>query len=1391
MNFKKAVLLLAAQTLGLYMVADDTWTDVTEHYIVNPSFKDNDWYSGWEGTPFGAFNPMENAEHYWKAFNTYQTLTGLPPGKYRLSLKAFYRSGEAQEDYDRYTNGDESYRYAMFYAMTNENTFETPIVYLGSGAVTESLGGGISQVSDGKGWTSTWYYVPNNMEAAHYWFQAGYYENRIEDITVGADGTLTIGIKKDMVIGSDWVCLDDWRLEYNGTLTIVEPEKTPKAQAGDIVANELMAANVDMFIDPSWNYGGFIELYNPTDRQVSVEGYWVSDDPNNLKKALIHKKVGTVPAKGYRTLWFDHADTRKDIGEHWSNTQVDMKLDCEGGTIYISDDEGNLILQQDYPTALTRCSYARTEDGGSDWNYSATPTPGETNQGMTFASIQLATPEIDLPGQLFTGSLNIHVNIPSGSTLRYTTDGSTPTIENGMSSEDGTFRISHTTVYRFRLYQEGYLPSQVVTRSYIYQDKDYYLPVISIVTDRKNLYDNTIGIYVTGTNGKTANQDPTKRNFNMDWERPASFEFIDNRDLQNTDGYFAQEVDIAINGGWSRKYEPRSFKVKSSKVYDLKNSLNYPFFSDKAFNRNKALLLRNGGNDEYNQTRIKDVALQQIARVSEFPLNLQSYQPTHVFINGKYLAMLNLREPSNRNFGVANYGMDNDEMDSFEMSVDSGYVQKSGTKDAFLEWKSLSANAADNLTYQQICNLVDIDDYTNYMAFKFYLNDWDWPHNNAKGFRSRLDGKFHFMVFDLDNCVDRTGNNIFNDFENKRENTFYSRPEYGWTSITAEVELVTIFLNMLQNENFKRRFIDKYCLVGGSMFGDEEEIAHIVNTIADNIAPALSWEGHSPWGTGRSFAQGIINAVTGNYRQRMTQVIKEYRTFGLSHTPAQSVKIHSNVNNAKITLNDIEIPRNKFDGYLFAPVTLKAEVPVGYRFTGWWSNDNQTETALFDKGSKWNYYDKGSLDGENWTAIEYESKDWKSGTAPFGYGNAGKPMANAKTQLSKRDSHGNPIPTYYLRKEFQLDEEPQDGNTYSISYEVDDSHILYVNGKEVDIYHLWSGATYEETCQSHGNWDWYELDDPYTKTIRVPADQLRKGKNVVAVEVHNCNATSSDLWWDAGMTQTSEATENGSYVCTETEYTLPETGNIKLVAKFEPLSAEEIAETNTVPLHINEVSAGNSVNVNDYYKKDDWIELYNSSDQDIDLAGMYLSDKADKPQKFQVPADIEGLNTLVPAHGHLIIWASKREIKGSQIHTNFKLENDADKTSMVILTAKDLTWSDTLTYTKHAGDETYGRYPDGSTTVYHMARPTIGSTNVLDIYSEFAYDYIYNGTSKENPDTPVRHTYTDSSEILDTEYINMNGVSMGCNRDKLPAGIYIVKYRMKNGESIQHKEIIR
>ena len=51
----------------------------------------------------------------------------------------------------------------------------------------------------------------------------------------------------------------------------------------DLIVNEIQVENIDQFVDPSWNFGGWVELYNPSSKPYRLRGCWVSDDVENLK----------------------------------------------------------------------------------------------------------------------------------------------------------------------------------------------------------------------------------------------------------------------------------------------------------------------------------------------------------------------------------------------------------------------------------------------------------------------------------------------------------------------------------------------------------------------------------------------------------------------------------------------------------------------------------------------------------------------------------------------------------------------------------------------------------------------------------------------------------------------------------------------------------------------------------------------------------------------------------------------------------------------------------------------------------------------------------------------------------------------------------------------------
>ena len=1033
-----------------------------------------------------------------------------------------------------------------------------------------------------------------------------------------------------------------------------------------LVINELMASNAGEIMSPAINFDSWIELYNPGEQPVNLSGMYLSNDAQNLTLWQMPSDMGTVPAKGFKAIWLGSDDIKSN--------QAPFKLDCDGGTIYLSDRNGELITSQTYPTAMSRTAWARKTDGGDDWGWTAQATPGKTNATAIFADKRLPAPVVQQGSQLFSNTLTIKVEIPEGTTLRYTTDGTIPTAKSS-SSKTGQFIVKNTTNCVFRLFQDGYLPSIPVTRSYIKTDTEYTIPIVSIVGDEQYFSDPKIGIDCDGdgTNGKTGNGQNQPRNYNMDWDRPVNFSYI-----SPSEGMlFNQDVNVSISGGYTRSSSPRSMKLKSNKVFNGQNHLDYPFFPQKPYIRSKVLLLRNGGNDTWNyHARFTDPALTTIIQRSGIDLDVQSTVQVAEYINGKFRGVLNLREPNNDNFAYANWGYDDDELDAFENKK-----FKNGDDEAYRRLCDISKDINQKGVYDKVKSLLDIDEFINYMAVEIYIGNDDWPENNAKAYRSRNDGRFRFVCFDLDYAFHPWGR------------TISSLNKYGQNN-DDKVDMVVLFLNLLKHNEFRKKFIDTFCIVAGSVFEKDRAIA-IVDELANTMRPMSQLDGYTP----DRAANNIKNKLQGWIGTKMGQ-LQQYQPMNLTNTKKQNVSLTTDTEGANLFINGLNVPYATFNGQLFAPVTLEAKAPVGYTFAGW-KKGVSASVQLMKNNDTWKYYDQGAAPS-NWTASDFNDNAWASGPAPLGY-----KMTGVKTTVSYGSDPNRKNPTTYFRKTISLNSTPTRSDVFLLNYQVDDGFVVYVNGKEAGRFNMPSGQISFDSFSSS-----YADDTPLTGTLELSSSLFKNGSNVIAVEIHNNKYASSDQYWAAKLF-TSVGSRSEGFISSEAVMDLPADGVLSLVACFAPLSDEEKATQGIIPVRINEVSAANSIFVNDYFKRNDWVELYNTTSNPVNVEGMYLSDNLTKPKKYQISKGETQAETTIPAHGYLVVWCDKLD-PVSQLHANFKLEADGGD---VILTAADESWCDQMTYTRHQGNESVGRYPDGNANVFAMNIPTIAKPNIMSSYA--------------------------------------------------------------------------
>lgn len=891
-----------------------------------------------------------------------------------------------------------------------------------------------------------------------------------------------------------------------------------------LIINEVQAANIDQYLDPSFNYGGWIELYNTTDHAIPLEGLYVAGTSASGKAEVPFQFIfpdddrydyGYVPAHGFKNIWFDHYATypNKPITEHEAYKQVDWKLDIDGGRVaLLAGDGATEICAVQYPAMPPRSSYARTTDGGDEWAFHVCGSPAASNSsvsGYIPTAQRLPAPEVSTESQILSGAITTFtVTIPEGATLRYTTNGSTPTAASAQSTT-GRFTVQSyaSTTYRFRLFQDGWLSSPVVTRSFIYnKNSGYNLPIMVVSTADEGLNNSSYGILTKNSlNGRTGLGSTVKSNRNMDWERPVNFEYFNLRD-GSYDCVVNHEADIAVAGGWSRfGSNPPPFKIKAAEQYEGHKYFHYPIFSDKPYNKNRVLQLR-------CETDLLDVGLQEIVRRSGLDLDAQAWEPAELYINGTSYGYRPIREPNNKHFALANYGIDTDEVDVFEIGYEYNYEQSAGTIDAFNRWYDLAAQCGtDKAAYRELCDLVDVEEFLNYMAAEFYIFNTDWPWNNVKGFRPH-DGKFRMVLMDVgDQAFAHSGGHASSSdspFEYFRQWKDRHYSGYG------ETRIVSIFFNMMQNEEIRRKFVDTYCLMAYSVY-DPDFVSEVM---ADVHAKCNNWV----------YDSRIKSTLTANWQRQAISHLVKLPEAGISTSEMFSITLQPDVEGARLHLNGLPIPRQRFKGNMFAPVTLHAEAPAGYTFTGW------------------------------------------------------------------KDASGNTL-------------------------------------------------------------------------------------------------------------------------CTDADWTIAEGRNTNYGAVYASFTPEAAPDA-VPPVRINEVSAANNIYVNELWDRKDWVELYNTTNSAIDVAGMYLSDNASKPMKWKIPAvgdtsddgSFSSASTIIPAHGTLIVWCDK-EPAGTQLHANFKLSNNDG--CLVRISDADGTWSDQLSYKAHGERESFGRYPDGGECTLLFKQPTIDAPN--------------------------------------------------------------------------------
>ena len=647
-----------------------------------------------------------------------------------------------------------------------------------------------------------------------------------------------------------------------------------------------------------------------------------------------------------------------------------FSLKAHGETLVLTRPDSSRVDEITFPGNLpSDVSYGRQPDGSGPWFYFQNPTPGASN--LTTSALELLeSPHFSHPSGAYSNSFLLTLSVSNSAvSIRYSLDGSEPTdksalytaplfitnraalpnvlsliptVPGGIAPPTGL--VNKLTVLRAKAFKLGGLSAASVAHSFLVNPKGasrYSMPVVSLVSDRANFFDDNIGIYVPGNapSGNYAQSGDA-------WERPGHVDFIETNGVVA----FSQETGIRMHGNTSFY-----FPVKGLRLHPLNypgtGPFQYPIFPElglKTFNR---LLLRPSGHDSY-LTMFRDVFMQSLG--AELGLDVQASRPAVLFIDGEYWGVHHLQEA----FEEGYFKSHNPQLiDAAGVDYLEGFA--SAVEGDTAHWDQMMSflqthNITDPTPFSQLRDYMDPENYADFKICEIYYYRWDI--GNHRPWRPHTpQGRFRWILFDCD--VGWGGFWAVPPAAAFRMLDYDLEPNGPWTQYEANPggndhnsPVPTYLLRtLLSNPTYQQYFINRFADVMNTTFQSNYVIARI-DSFAQRLSPEMRdhtdrW--HAPasmteWSNNVAYLRQFAVQRPGFMRQQIQT------TFGLAGTVTARLRV-SDTNAGVIHWStlDITAPTNSpWVGVYFKnhPVTVTALANAGYRFVGWLEQPQSGQT---------------------------------------------------------------------------------------------------------------------------------------------------------------------------------------------------------------------------------------------------------------------------------------------------------------------------------------------------------------------------------------------------------------------------------------------------------------
>lgn len=523
---------------------------------------------------------------------------------------------------------------------------------------------------------------------------------------------------------------DGWRFfacatpgRENNTDGFTSVDSAALTNSKDLVITEVAAVNTSEKA-PNGKTSDYIELYNASDAPVALGKYKLSDS-KQAERFFALPDVTLLPGQ-YLVLWCSKTAIK---GAY----TVPIGLGRYGDTVYLKNSRGVIADSLKYRRLSAGVSCGRDLAGDSKPVYFRSLTPGKANSGKALSGA-IRNPALSLPGGYVKKGTTL--TITSENPVYYTLDGSEPTEQSTPYTEP--LKLKKTTCLRARAFRKGSLPSDIVSATYLVEDK-HTLAVVCLSTDSANLYSESRGIWADGKN-KSSEFPYLGANFWQDWERPVHVEYW------NAQGepQLSFDAGMKVFGQFSRALEQKSVSILLRDRYGP-GEIVYPLFEDNDVNVFSSFVLRNSGQD-FSSAHLRDAFCAMVMK-GRTSVDFMDYRPVAVYVNGVYHGIYDLREKLDTDYLENYHGADADRIDMIKGAtrVQSGSIDAYNKLINYLK----THDARKQEVYDYLCTQIDIDNLIEYWMFESFFNNTDT--GNIRFWRENAEtGKWRWLFFDVD-----------------------------------------------------------------------------------------------------------------------------------------------------------------------------------------------------------------------------------------------------------------------------------------------------------------------------------------------------------------------------------------------------------------------------------------------------------------------------------------------------------------------------------------------------------------------------------------------------------------------------------------------------------------